>query len=306
MKTIKKEMVKWGLTAKVEQALRQEYAKALKEDTFQEIVSCLNANDELLMKYTTKLQMCAQEFNNCQNCSNLASCSNNLTGYILTPKVDKQIITFGYQPCRYKEQLLKQNQHQKYAYYFDVPKEIKEARMRNIHVSDKNRIEVIKWLKEFINNYELNQDQKGLYLYGNFGGGKTYLIAALFNELAKRQVKVAIIYWPEFLRDLKASFSSDFGSKYEYIKKISLLLIDDIGAENVTAWGRDEILGPILQYRMQAKLPTFFTSNLNLKELEEHFSYSNYQTERVKGRRIIERIKQISIEKEMISKNKRK
>ena len=30
-----------------------------------------------------------------------------------------------------------------------------------------------------------------------------------------------------------------------------MLLLDDIGAENVTAWGRDEVLGPLLQYRME-------------------------------------------------------
>ena len=32
-----------------------------------------------------------------------------------------------------------------------------------------------------INN---GKETKGLYLHGNFGAGKTYLIAALFNELA--------------------------------------------------------------------------------------------------------------------------
>ena len=41
------------------------------------------------------------------------------------------------------------------------------------------------------------------------------------------------------------------------IKQIPLLLIDDIGAEKLTDWARDEILGSILQYRMDFKLPTF-------------------------------------------------
>ena len=50
--------------------------------------------------------------------------------------------------------------------------------------------------------------------------------------------------------------------------------IDDIGAETTTSWGRDEVLGTILQYRMQEGLVTFFTSNFTMDELEEHFSVS--------------------------------
>jgi len=48
--------------------------------------------------------------------------------------------------------------------------------------------------------------EKGLYLTGSFGSGKTYLITALFNEMAKKGIKSALIYYPELLRSLKASF----------------------------------------------------------------------------------------------------
>jgi primosomal protein DnaI len=177
--------------------------------------------------------------------------------------------------------------------------------MKDIYKDDTTRLEVIKWLKDFMVNYHKERPIKGLYLNGNFGSGKTYLIAAMFNELAKKDVQSAIIYWPEFLRSLKASFTDNFSEKFEYIQKIPLLLIDDIGAENTTAWGRDEILGPILQYRMQEQLPTFFTSNLGMNDLEKHFSVSNGTVDMVKARRIIERINQLTVGKEMISKNRR-
>ena len=78
--------------------------------------------------------------------------------------------------------------------------------------------------------------------------------------------------------------------KFEYIKKIPLLLIDDIGAENVTNWSRDEVLGTILQYRMEENLPTLFTSNLTIEELETHLSTTNKDIDKVKARRIMERI----------------
>ena len=131
----------------------------------------------------------------------------------------------------------------------------------------------------------------------------------MINELAKNNVKSAILYWPEFLNSLKMSFqddSSNFRNDLERIKKMPILFIDDIGAENMTAWSRDDVLSPILQYRMQESLPTFFTSNFNLKELEAHFATSKEGKEEVKARRIMERIKQLTEIQEMNSANLRK
>ena len=116
----------------------------------------------------------------------------------------------------------------------------------------------------------------------------------MINELVKDGYKGALIYYPEFLRSLKASFGKDFDEQFNYVKKSDLLLIDDIGAENISAWSRDEILGPIIQYRMDEKLPTFFTSNLSIEELEVHLSESKDKIDKIKAKRIIERIKFIT------------
>jgi len=285
--------------------LRKEYIKALKDTYFKQVISVINVPEELFMKYTSKLEECAIELKNCNNCNNLFECKNNIEGFIYTPSEGKNNILFSYVACKYKQKLLKENAYQDNVYLVDMSKEIKHASMKDIYKDDTARLEVIKWLKEFIDDYTNNKKTKGLYISGNFGCGKTYLIAALFNELAKKGIYSAIIYWPEYLRSLKASFNEGFSEKFEYIQKISLLLIDDIGAENTTAWARDEILGPILQYRMQEQLPTFFTSNLSIDDLEKHFSVSNGNVEVVKARRIIERIKHLTIIKQMISKNRR-
>ncbi len=75
--------------------------------------------------------------------------------------------------------------------------------------------------------------------------------------------------------------------------------------ENNTSWSRDEILGTILQYRMDNNLLTFITSNLNLEELEEHLKTTNKSVDDIKARRIIERIKYLTLDFELISENKR-
>ena len=56
---------------------------------------------------------------------------------------------------------------------------------------------------------------------------------------------------------------------------------------------------------MQEHLPTFFTSKLDLKALEEHFALSKNKVDYIKARRIIERIVQLTDQIEMISKNLR-
>ena len=126
-------------------------------------------------------------------------------------------------------------------------------------------------------------------MYGNFGCVKTYLVAALFNELAKKGFQSTIVY----------------DDKFERVANSPLLLLDDIGAEKLTDWARDEVLGVILQHRMEENLPTFLTSNLSLKELEEHLEITNSAANKVKARRIIERIKYLTQEIKMISVNRR-
>ena len=56
---------------------------------------------------------------------------------------------------------------------------------------------------------------------------------------------------------------------------------------------------------MDNNLPTLFTSNLSIEELETHLSYSSNKEDVLKAKRIIERIKKLTIEKEIISVNLR-
>lgn len=289
--------------------LKQSFIRELKDEDFKKLVSGLNLSDDELMKYTSKLRKTTEQLKVCKNCNGLLACKNEINGFIYYPEVQNGKLNFSHISCKYKRKFMKDNLYLNNIYSFDIPKDIINAKMKDIYTDDKNRIPAIKWIKDFIHEYDYHKKQKGLYLNGNFGCGKTYLVSACFNELAKKGVKSAIVYWPEFLRKLKASFNSDnesFSSLFDRIKNVPLLLIDDIGAENTTAWGRDEILGPILQYRMQQNLTTFFTSNLSLEDLEKHFSVTKESVDVVKSRRIIERIKDLTTELVMIGENRRK
>ena len=283
--------------------LLKEYKEALKDEYFKRIVSSLKLEDNILMKYTSKLMQAAIELKNSEQDNRCLI--NEIPGFIFTPYVVDGELNFTYKASKAKEEL-EEVEYVKNGYPFEVSKQVRNAKMSEIYTDDKNRIELIKWVTNFIKEYKKGNITKGLYLSGNFGSGKSYIISACLNELVKDGHSAAMIYYPEFLRTLKSSFSNDFDEQYDYARKSDLLLLDDIGAENVTPWSRDEILGPILQYRMDNNLPTFFTSNLSIEELEVHLSEGKNSIDKLKAKRIIERIKYLTNELKLISKNQRK
>ena len=288
-------------------ALIKNYNEALKDENFKKLISRLNTDDEILMKYTSKLMESTEELNNCRECSGLPMCKNRVKGFVYYPHVqENKHIIFDSIACKYMQKVFKEESES--CDYYEIPDALKHASMKDIDIKDANRVKTIKWLKTFYDTYQDNPHQKGLYLTGSFGSGKTYLTYAMLNELAKKGVDITVVYYPELLRSLKETFGnpeSDFAGRMNKLKRVSILFLDDIGAESVTPWARDEILGTILQYRMDEKLPTFFTSNLNLEELETHLSQTKGSVDKVKARRIIERIKLLTEQVELISKNRR-
>ena len=285
--------------------LKSYYGEAVGDKDFKDYVDNLDVSSDVLINYTASIEDAVKEKKACKDCPGLKNCPNTLKGHVYTALKDNNGLNFSYIPCN---KLIKEENT--YAYKknitcFDLPKEISEASFSKAYRDDNKRLPIFKYFKEFMDSYLKDKKGKGLYLSGSFGSGKTYLVAALFNELAKKNISSALVYYPELLRSLKSSFGSDYEEKFDFIKTVPLLLLDDIGAENTTSWSRDEVLGPILQYRMEEELPTFFTSNLTLSELEASLSITNSGTEKVKAKRIIERIKQLTVPLELISKNRR-
>ena len=91
------------------------------------------------------------------------------------------------------------------------------------------------------------------------------------------------------------------------LKRVDVLVLDDIGGEINSSFSRDEILFPILDSRMNEGKITFFTSNYNMDELEKHFSIENKRKDEnpVPAGRIMERIRKLSKEMVLDDKNYR-
>ena len=288
-----------------ETKLMQQFQSSCANPEFMEFAYRLNVKEDILMKYTSSLEDAFAECQNCKKCKGLDTCQNNVQGYVYTPEAEGNLISFSYVACSKMNQKLKEDAYKENLELFDIPLEMKNASFKDIYKDDKARVPIVKYFKEFIDHYGDQEKPKGLFLTGSFGSGKTYLISALLNEMAKKGIRSVLVYYPEFLRSLKSSFDSDYSEKFHLVQRVPLLLLDDIGAEKCSDWSRDEVLGPILQYRMDNHLPTFFTSNLTLTELEKNLSITSSGVDKVKARRIIERIKQLTVQLELVSKNRR-
>ena len=284
-------------TRLIENSLKDNYIRACRNLEFQKLVASLELTDKEAMNYTSKLEEYLQEENNCKNCHGLYECKNKIRGYTNYPQKYNNHLMFSTEACYFKLQEFK-----KIKASINATKELETSSLKTIDTRDKNRYILIKWVTNFIKEYDYGKNMKGLYLHGNFGCGKTYILSACFNEMQKRGFKTKIVYLPDLLRTIKGDFEA-MNDIMDELCRVDLLLIDDIGAEKVTDWGRDEILGTILQSRMNEHKATFFTSNFTIKELEEHLS--NKGIDKVKANRIIERIKQLTLDMEMLGANMR-
>lgn len=280
--------------------LRRDFVLASSDETFKKLCNRLKCDEEILMKYTSKLTDSACELKNCSRCKGLSYCKNAVKGHVYFPTVTKDFIEFSYKSCKYFKGNKKNN-----TIFFETPKMLMNASLSEL-ITEKERANILKYIKDFLKKKVNGEPVKGLYLSGSFGSGKSYILSALLNELSLKGYKCVNINYPLLLNKLKASFSDyNYNDVMEEIMTCDVLLIDDIGAENNSPWSRDEVLGTILQYRMDSDLTTFFTSNFTINELETELSETNKGTDLIKARRIIERIKYLTVEDKLISKDKR-
>lgn len=181
----------------------------------------------------------------------------------------------------------------------NMPKSIRRARIEDYDQT--KRQDVLMAALAFIDAYQEQPQEfhKGMYLQGKFGVGKTFLLAAIANELAANGFKSTLVHFPSFAVEIKSAIGENNTKQLiDEIKKAPVLMLDDIGAEQLSSWLRDDVLGVILQYRMQEELPTFFSSNLAMAQLEsEYLTVNNRgEAEPVKARRIMERIRFLASE----------
>jgi DNA replication protein DnaC len=109
-----------------------------------------------------------------------------------------------------------------------------------------------------------------LLLLGSYGVGKTHLAAAIANFAVSVGVPTLFLTVPDLLDWLRYAYGSeevDFETRFEEIRNIRLLILDDLGTQNATPWA-EEKLYQIFNYRYVNHLPTVITTNQKLDDIE--------------------------------------
>ncbi|MBQ2472467.1 MAG: hypothetical protein II508_07695, partial [Acholeplasmatales bacterium] len=202
-------------------------------------VNINNVNDFALMY---------EERRHCARCKGLEYCKNNEIGYCLFVN---DLDEFSIEECKYQRaERQKRNSLIKTLY---LPDGILDAKLESFDTNSESRKKIYAHITEYGLKKNGESFDKGLLLYGSFSRGKTYALAVIANELSKRNVPSLLIYFPDLVLDLKGAIGTNrFEELINMLKDIEVLMLDDLGSENMTPWLRDEILGPIINYRMMA------------------------------------------------------
>jgi DNA replication protein DnaC len=114
--------------------------------------------------------------------------------------------------------------------------------------------------------------QGWMVIFGNYGAGKTHLAAATANELLKNHYRVLFAVVPDLLDHLRATFGPtseiEYDERFEAIRDVQVLILDDLGTENTTPWAREKLY-QIFNHRYVERLPTIVTSNQDHRHVDE-------------------------------------
>jgi DNA replication protein DnaC len=126
--------------------------------------------------------------------------------------------------------------------------------------------------------YALSQAQKfaasphgWLVLMGTYGCGKTHLAAAVANACVEFGMPTLFLTVPDLMDWLRNSFDSPdatFEERFDEIRNVGLLVLDDLGAQNTTKWANEKLF-QIIDYRYARKLPLVVTTNLTLEDMDD-------------------------------------
>ena len=116
---------------------------------------------------------------------------------------------------------------------------------------------------------EVATNNKGLYLYGSYGVGKTHVAYGLIRRMIwKQNRKVKLINWCEYLQDIKRSYDQKVDNpQYDLFDGINTLVIDEFGGgveqgKKISEWMRT-MTSEILMEAHKKQVQTILVSNID-------------------------------------------
>lgn len=125
-----------------------------------------------------------------------------------------------------------------------------------------DRIKAFDISNTFIKQYIKNQTSYSIYISGPNLVGKTYLASSIINLLSS-QYHTIFIQTTDLSRYYKINkFERELDILIDNLKNCDILVLDNLGSEDITSAFRDEVLIPIIDYRNVRYKPSIYISNI--------------------------------------------
>lgn len=164
-----------------------------------------------------------------------------------------------------------------------IPKSFRGNTLKDFDVKGKSELKKVKCLVQaYIEDLDSNfENNKGLFLYGSNGVGKTMLSSIILKEAyrhrytSRRSTFVEYVdkytkVWNAKSADEKATLEDEL---YTYYKAVEFLVLEEVGKE-IDSKVSAPILEDLLRYREDNGLVTIVCTNLNISLMTERYGES--------------------------------
>ena len=141
--------------------------------------------------------------------------------------------------------------------------------------------------KQYVENWDsFKCDEIGLLLFGDVGTGKTYAAGCIANALIDKEVSVLMVGVSDVVNRMQGNFGADRDSYMTSLTRPELLILDDLGAERNTSFGKERVFDVINRRRLTGK-PMIITTNIPIVTMQKAASLDE--------RRIYDRILDVCV-----------
>ena len=123
--------------------------------------------------------------------------------------------------------------------------------------------------KEYAANWDsFKQDGIGLLLFGDVGTGKSYAAGCIANDLIDRMESVLFVGMADVVNRMQGNFGADRDRYIKSLMRPSLLVLDDLGSERSTSFGKERVFD-VVNNRLLSGKPMIITTNIPLSVMQK-------------------------------------
>ena len=126
-----------------------------------------------------------------------------------------------------------------------------------------------KFCRAYVDNWKwVQENNAGIMLWGDVGGGKTFLAACIANALIDKGIPATMTTIPKLVAAMTQDFGKNRGDVLYMVANAPLLVLDDVGTERDTEFSNEQAY-EIVNTRYKAQKPLIITTNLMMTELKD-------------------------------------